>query len=144
MKYKLSGLVLLLVVVMQFVPYGRDHVNPPTAGEPQWDSPRTRELFFTACVDCHSNETSWPWYSSVAPVSWLVAHDVVEGREHFNVSMWGVQQHNAGDDAAEEVRDGEMPPGIYLIAHPRAKLSEAEARELADGLAATFRGDGHE
>lgn len=67
----------------KFVPYGHDHTNPPVTAEPSWDSPRTRELFFTACKDCHSNESHWPWYASVAPASWLVYRDVAEGRSNF-------------------------------------------------------------
>jgi hypothetical protein len=105
--------------------------------EPDWDRPRTRELFFRTCRDCHSNETSWPWYSHVAPASWLVQHDVEEGREHFNVSEWG-REDNEGDEAAELLREGEMPPWFYLPAHPEALLTDAERRELVAGLVATF------
>jgi len=87
--------------------------------------------------DCHSNETEWPWYSSVAPISWLVQHDVEEARSHFNVSEWG-RAKNHGDEAAKEVRDGEMPPWFYRPAHPEARLSDAERQELIAGLVATF------
>jgi hypothetical protein len=59
--------------------YGRDHSNPPVRIEPRWDRARTRELAVRACFDCHSNQTRWPWYSHVAPISWLVQHDVEEG-----------------------------------------------------------------
>ncbi len=140
MKLKTKAVLTIvgLSVLIQFVPYGRDHTNPEVLSEPRWDSPRTKELFMRACGDCHSNETKWPWYSSIAPVSWLVAYDVHEGREHFNVSMWGVQEENEGDEAAEEVREGEMPPFGYLLAHPEARLDEAEKRELIDGLVRTF------
>jgi len=126
-----------LAVALQLVPYGRAHSNPEVAGEPLWDRPRTRELFFRACKDCHSNETEWPFYSHVAPVSWLVQHDVNEGRSHFNVSEWG-RERNHGDEAAEEVREGEMPPWFYLPAHPDARLSRSEREELVAGLVATF------
>ena len=54
-------------LALQLAPYGRQHDNPEVVREPEWDQPRTRELFFRACRDCHSNETSWPWYSSIAP-----------------------------------------------------------------------------
>ena len=60
-----------LFLAIQFVPYGRDHSNPPVIGEPTWNSPETRALAVRACFDCHSNETVWPWYSNIAPVSWL-------------------------------------------------------------------------
>ena len=73
-------IILIVVIVavggfllIQLVPFGRDHTNPPVVQEPKWDSPATRELAKRACFDCHSNETVWPWYSNIAPVSWLVA-----------------------------------------------------------------------
>ena len=97
----LLGIGILLVA--QLIPYGRVHSNPPVTLEPAWDSAATRELFFRACRDCHSNETVWPWYSHVAPVSWLVTSDVEEGREHFNVSVWDRPKQD-GDEAAEMVR----------------------------------------
>ena len=131
--FTLIGLALLI----QLIPYGRDHTNPEVKREPDWDRTRTRELFFRVCRDCHSNETRWPWYSSVAPASWLVQHDVEEGRSHFNVSEWG-RAKNHGDEAAKEVREGEMPPWFYLPAHPEARLSEVERQDLLTGLIATF------
>lgn len=123
---------------IQFIPYGKDHTNPPVMTSPQWDSERTRELFVRACADCHSNETRYPWYSNVAPVSWLVAHDIEEGREHFNISTLGVQQKNEADEAAEEVREGKMPMWIYTLAHPEARLSDIEKSALISGLEKTF------
>ena len=76
----LKKIILIIIVVavggfllIQLVPFGRDHTNPPVVQEPNWDSPATRELAQRACFDCHSNETVWPWYSNIAPVSWLVA-----------------------------------------------------------------------
>ncbi|MEI8102490.1 MAG: heme-binding domain-containing protein [Chlorobium sp.] len=133
----LAGAVILFAAI-QIIPYGRDHKNPPVTGEPQWDSPRTKELFNRACKDCHSNNTVWPWYSSIAPVSWLTQVDVSFGRDAFNVSEWGRPEENEGDKAAQEVREGKMPVFIYLPAHPEAKLNTAEKEELVKGLVATF------
>jgi mono/diheme cytochrome c family protein len=135
------GIVTAMLVVIQFVPYGRDHTNPPVVAEPQWDSPKTRERFMKACGDCHSNETKWPMYSNIAPFSWLIQYDVVEGRKVFNVSMWGVQEENEGEDAAEEVQEGEMPPWFYLPTHPEAKFTDAKKQEFIRGLVATFGED---
>lgn len=134
----ISAVVLLSAVAIQFIPYGKDHTNPPVMSEVQWDSPRTQELFNRACADCHSNETKYPWYSKIAPVSWLIAHDIEEGREKMNVSMIGVQPKNKLKDAADEVKEGEMPIPPYLIAHPEARLSDTEKKELAEGLEKTF------
>ena len=72
--------VVVAILVLQLIPYGRNHNNPPVVAEPAWDSPATRTAFMQACGDCHSNETTWPWYSQVAPMSWLIQHDVDEGR----------------------------------------------------------------
>lgn len=122
--------------VMQLIPYGRDHANPNVVQEPVWDSPTTRELAVRACYDCHSNETAWPWYSNVAPVSWLVQRHVTEGREELNFSEWNRSQE--GDEAAETIVDGSMPLPSYLLTHPRARLDAAELKALVDGLTATF------
>lgn len=140
------GIALLLVVVLaiQLFPYGRNHVNPPVVAEPNWDSPATRTTFMRACGDCHSNDTVWPAYSQVAPISWLVQHDVEEGRAAFNVSEWG-QRRNEGDETVEVVQKGEMPPRYYTLLHPAAKLSGSEQQAFIDGLAATFgAGEGGE
>jgi len=139
MNFKtISIAVIVAAVAIQFVPYGKDHTNPPVMSEPQWDSPRTKELFNRACADCHSNETKYPWYSNIAPVSWLVMHDIDEGREKLNVSMLGVQKKNKVKDAADEVKEGEMPIPPYLITHPEARLSDTEKKELISGLEKTF------
>ena len=135
----LAGFMGVLLLI-QFVPYGRDHTNPPVIAEPAWDSPQTRALFFRACADCHSNETKWPWYSSIAPASWLITRDVMNGRAEFNISEWG-RPDNEGDDAAKTVQNGEMPPWFYLLLHPEASLSPVERQQLIDGLLATFGGE---
>lgn len=130
--------VVVAAVAIQFVPYGKNHTNPPIISEPQWDSPRTKELFNNACANCHSHETKYPWYSDVAPISWLLQRDIDEGREHFNVSAWGAQKKNKGKDAAKEVREGEMPPWFYLPTHPEAKLTDIQKQELISGFEKTF------
>ena len=129
MKYRIA----LFAIAIQFIPYGREHTNPPVQTEPCWSGPETRALFFRDCGDRHSHATKWPWYSHVAPVSWMVQHDVEEGREHFNVSMWGLQRKNEGDEAAEAFREGDMPPWFYLPAHPEAQLRDNERQLLRQG-----------
>ena len=135
---KVFLVLVLLGVALQLVPYGRNRTNPPVLAEPPWDSPRTRELFFRACADCHSNETRWPWYSALAPTSWLIVRDVQEGRAHFNVSEWGVHENEHAHEAAEEVEKGKMPPKLYALFHRSARLSPSEKEELLHGLRATF------
>ena len=124
------GVVLLGGVILfgliQLFPYGRDHSNPPVVQEPNWDA-ETRAVAQQACFDCHSYEVVWPWYSNIAPVSWLVQHDVEEGRQHLNFSEWtGRDSHEVGEVVAE----GEMPPAQYLVMHPEAKLTQAEKQIL--------------
>lgn len=139
---KLGSAVLIGgLLLIQLVPYGRDHDNPAAVAEPSWDSSQTRELTVRACFDCHSNETVWPWYSYIAPVSWLVQRDVDEGREELNFSEWNRPQEEA-EESAETVREGSMPPRTYLLTHPEARLTDTELAALADGLAATLGEDG--
>ncbi len=137
--------VVGLFVLIQLVPMGRDHTNPPVTQDAPWPNPEARALAVRACYDCHSNETKWPWYSNVAPVSWLVAHDVDEGREELNFSEFDKNQRHL-KDAPEEVREKEMPPAIYFPMHPEAKLTDAERAQLLSAFEAMGAGKegGHE
>ena len=141
-KWIVRGLVALAVLfgLIQLVPYGRDHTNPPVTREVRWDSPRTRELAVGACYDCHSNLTEWPWYSNVAPLSWLVESDVKKGRETLDFTEWDRPQSEV-EDVAEVVREGEMPPWQYKPLHPAGRLSSAEREELVQGLERTLAAD---
>jgi hypothetical protein len=131
-----AGLIGALVII-QLAPYGRGHTNPPVSQEPRWDRPRTRALAVRACFDCHSNETVWPWYSHVAPMSWLVQRDVDQGRRALNYSEWDRGQREA-HESAESVSKGEMPPWFYALPGTSARLTQAERAELIAGLEATF------
>ena len=126
----LSVLALALLAI-QLVPVERS--NPPVETEVP-ASPEVRSILRRACYDCHSNETRWPWYSWIAPVSWLVAHDVHEGREELNFSTWNrlssKKQVDLLDESWEEVEEGEMPPWFYLPPHPDARLSPDDRAAL--------------
>jgi len=124
------------MVAIQAIPYGREHTNPPVRLEPNWNAPETRQLVARACYDCHSNETIWPWYSDVAPLSWLVQRDVDRGRPVLNFSEWDRPQETV--DAVRQIQAGEMPPFPYVAMHPEANLSAAERQQLILGLRATF------
>jgi cytochrome c551/c552 len=130
------ALGLILFILIQFVPYGRNHNNPPVVKEPRWVNPETRLLAKRACFDCHSNETTWPWYSNVAPVSWLVQKDVEEARSFLNFSEW---QGAEADEIGEVIYNGIMPPPQYMPMHPEAKLSDAEKKTLVEGLTQTIQ-----
>jgi cytochrome c551/c552 len=129
---KILGWLVLAAVLIQFVPYGHTHTNPPVTKEPAWDSQQTSDLFHRACFDCHSNQTVWPWYAHVAPMSWLLQRDVDGGRQHLNFTEWDKPQKHA-EHAADEVKQGDMPPWFYLPMHPAARLSDAEKQALIDG-----------
>jgi cytochrome c551/c552 len=126
-----------IFVAIQLVPFGHDHSNPPVMQEPKWDSPQTRMLFERACFNCHSNETTWPWYSSVAPVSWLTQRDVNDGRKHLNFSEWNQPQKHA-EDVAKEVKSADMPPWFYLPMHPEARLTDADRQALVNAAGPNF------
>jgi hypothetical protein len=129
------------VAVMQLVPYGRTHSNPPVVQEPPWDSPRTRELAVRACFGCHSNETSWPRYAHVAPFSWVVQFDVEVARSVINFSEWN-RPYDLAPYSGQSIVTGDMPTLKYRMAHPEANLTEQEMRELVRGLDATFKASG--
>ena len=129
--------IVILGLVFVFLPVGRNHTNPPVTGEPKWDSPATRQQFMTSCGDCHSNESVWPWYSNLNPVSWLIQRDVDQGRSRLNVSEWNTGRHRGGE-AASKVQEGEMPLPIYLIMHPNARMNQQQKDTFVQGLIATF------
>jgi hypothetical protein len=133
---KKAILIAALVVVVfglaiQFVPVRR--ANPPVTAD--FDGPpEVKAVVKASCYDCHSHETRWPWYSRVAPVSWLLANDVREARKKLDFSLWGTyeprKQARLREGMWEEVKDGEMPPAIYLLAHRDARLSDASKATL--------------
>ena len=126
--------------LIQFVPYGYDHTNPPVTAEPVWNTPETRALAVRACFDCHGNETAWPWYTDLAPVSWVATNHVDVGRRVLDFSEWNRAQGELRE-IAETIREGEMPPRYYTILHSAARLSDAEKQQLIDGLDATIAAD---
>lgn len=129
--YAVLGLVLVAAIGIQFKPVNRS--NPPVTMVVD-APPEVLAILKRSCFDCHSNETVWPWYSRVAPMSWKVADHVRVGRKHLNFSTW--DQYDAEDRADifeetwEEVEKGEMPLLDYLRLHPEAKLSEADLAVL--------------
>ena len=124
-----------LFAIIQLVPFGRDHDNPPVTRAAAFAPGEGLDLVRGTCFDCHSNETTWPWYSNVAPTSWLVQHDVDEGRAALNFSRWDRPQEGA-KDLLEVVEDGEMPPKTYTLLHPGARLTDEERATLLAELRA--------
>ncbi len=119
--------IMIGFLAIQFIPVDRE--NPPVETE-ILTSTEVRVILTRACYDCHSNETVWPWYSRLAPVSWLLAWDVHEGREELNFSTWNrydwKKRQKIMKELWEEVKEGEMPPWFYLPLHPEARLSDSD------------------
>ena len=138
-RYVLLGILGLLLLI-QLVPYGRDHSNPPVTRAARWTDPKAEQLAQQSCYDCHSNLTKWRWYSNIAPMSWLIQRDVDEGRGVLNFSEWNRGQPELGD-MLEQVNGGEMPPTKYTLIHPSAGLSSSEKARLADGLTRLYATD---
>jgi hypothetical protein len=138
----LSWLVAAAVLVaIQFIPVER--TNPPVERDIS-APPGVKAVLRRACYDCHSNETNWPWYSGIAPISWMVARDVREGRAEFNFSTWNEysakEQVSTLIESWETVAEGEMPPGLYRVPHRDARLS-AHDRALLQQWAAKQGGE---
>jgi hypothetical protein len=134
MKRFAGGILAFVAVValaIQLVPV--DRTNPPVEGRVAMPAP-VHSILSRSCLDCHSNETIWPWYSQVAPLSWQIARDVQNGRAALNFSTWdrlsAEAQAEAWGAVDEEINEGEMPPKLYTLAHPDARLSSADRNEL--------------
>jgi hypothetical protein len=125
-------------LLIQLIPLPGRGNNPPVVSEPPWDSPQTRLLVKRACFDCHSNESRWPLYAYVAPVSWLIYNDVMGGRSRMNFSEWNTKSRDVRD-LVEEIQGSDMPPAIYLPLHPEAQLTAAEKQQLITGLENTLK-----
>jgi len=133
--YSLLGLFILI----QLYPFERPTVSVDNPGDihKHVDVPKNiSKKLKSACYDCHSNETVYPWYASIAPFKWSVYDHVEEGREHLNFSEWeSISKLDLAeilDDLSEEVIEGEMPLKIYPFLHPNAKLSEADREAISE------------
>ncbi len=127
----LAGVIALIVVLIQFIPVNRS--NPPVTQELQADA-EIMQLLKRSCYDCHSNQTDWPWYSYVAPVSWLITRDVKEAREDLNFTEWDQykekEKRKLLQEIVEEVEEEEMPLKEYIWLHPEAGLSVTEVARI--------------
>lgn len=125
---------LVVAAGLQLVPYGWWHSNPQVVRDAPWPNAASAEVARTSCYSCHSNETDWPLYSYIAPMSWLVRRDVERGRDELNFSDWARFSDEA-DDAAEVIESGAMPPDRYTAIHRAAKLTAEERGVLTAALA---------
>lgn len=131
--------IICLFVGLQFVRPAR--TNPPVDPSQTIEArvqvpPHVASILNRSCKDCHSNATRWPWYSNVAPFSWLLIDHVNEGRDNLNLSEWGRLDNRRADDKLEEICDevkiGAMPIGSYTWIHRKAILSQEDVKTLCD------------
>jgi hypothetical protein len=127
---KFIAFLVVVIIGIQFIPVER--TNPPVTSD--IDAPANiKAILKKACYDCHSNETNWPWYSKVAPISFLTVSDVNDGRKHLNFSEWGNytdKTEKVKEEIWEEVREENMPPWMYRVSHSEAKLTPEEKNLL--------------
>ena len=132
LKRILLALVILFIAI-QFIPVERSN---PAESAPLDVPSAIAPILKSSCFDCHSNQTVWPWYSKVAPVSWVIADHVEDGRRHLNFSTWyeysPKKQLKKLDELAEEVEEGKMPMEQYLYLHSEAKLSAEQKEKLVN------------
>lgn len=138
-NWRLIIIVLVIIIlIIQFIPVEKS--NPPTVGEVSVP-PEVKNILQRSCYDCHSHQTVWPWYSRVAPISWMIAHDVKEGREHLNFSAWSNynqrQLLKLYEEIQEVIEKNEMPLKSYLWLHPAARLTDEDKRMLKSWVSTT-------
>ena len=138
MLKKILIAVVIIFVGIQFIPVER--TNPPVTQD--INPPENVSLILkTSCYDCHSNETVWPWYSYVAPVSFLVAGDVHNGRKHLNFSEWdkydAKRRNKKMDGILELVEKGIMPLSKYTLIHSEAKMNPQKIRIIKEWVKST-------
>ena len=136
--WTIVGLIALFVVI-QFVPYGRDHTNSPATNPFQWSSPTAEAIAKASCYDCHSNETQWWRAVKIAPFSWLAQHDIDRGQARVNFSDWNGALTT---EALQRAINHNMPPLKFTLLHPNAKLNDAEKQTLLRGFQASLADNG--
>ena len=136
----LGGLALFALI--QLVPFGRAHANPKPTKSAMLAGAQANQIFTDACADCHSYKTKWPWYTHVAPASWLVQNDVDGGRSALNLSAWDTAQPPVGE-VVDKISSGEMPPLKYKIMpnHAKARISGKDKAILIASMRKLYAAD---
>jgi hypothetical protein len=142
MKKKLKWIFAALVVAFGLLQFTNPpRTNPPVIHDLMATSvppPEVAAMLHAACYDCHSHETKWPWYSRIAPVSWLIAGDVNGGRTNLDLSDWPAGQPDRAakrlENMSEKIGYDEMPPSKYTAIHADARLTDGQKKELTGWL----------
>ncbi|MGB8114002.1 MAG: heme-binding domain-containing protein [Candidatus Sulfotelmatobacter sp.] len=128
------ALAALAVMVGQVRSEPRAVIEPRNQGLPLLQNSAGKRVLLRACGNCHSNHTDWPWYAHVAPVSWWITRDVREGRKKMNFSLWTTyserQKRDRLDSICGLISTGRMPPWLYTVIHPEAKLTETDKKAV--------------
>lgn len=137
LKTKIVAGIIGLLIIMQF--FGIDKENPSYDAKNDFINmtnppEEIAQIIKTSCYDCHSYHTEYPWYTSIAPLSWWIGDHIEEGREHFNLSEWGTYSEKKAlhklEEFYEEVEEGEMPLSSYTLIHGEASLSDEQVEKL--------------
>jgi hypothetical protein len=137
MRKKILLTILAILILIQLIRPSRNISNEVPANDitKLYDVPAdVQQILKVSCNDCHSNNTTYPWYTNVQPVGWWMQHHVNEGKEHLDFSAFGAydkkRQHHKMEEVVEQVRDGHMPLNSYLWIHDEAKLNEQQKNLL--------------
>jgi len=137
LKWLVAGIIAVFALLQLTTPA---HVNPPVKNDfiaSTQPPENVAAMFRAACYDCHSDETHWPWYSHVAPISWQIAQDVNDGRKHINLSEWPADPDLAQkklQHMSDEIDDNDMPLSKYTLIHKDARLTTAQRNEMTQWL----------
>lgn len=141
---RIAVVVVIVLALIQLIPVDRDNPIADPSDEIMFQG-NVKNIIRAACYDCHSNNTTWPWYSYVAPVSWFIASDVHEGRRKMNFSEWNKYSEKRSQrkmhDIGEEVEEGEMPLPMYVLMHSKADLNENQRKILINWAKANSNTD---
>jgi hypothetical protein len=135
-------LILFALFVIQFIPVNKTN---PIISEDMRASIEVKNILRNSCYNCHSNETKWPWYSNIAPVSWMIINDVDDARKKMNFSTWDKISFEKKEvlkkDIWDEVQQEDMPPTLYTYVHPEAKLGFPQKNIIKKWITGTGIGD---
>lgn len=140
MKKKIAGIIILVLILIQVIQpkknQSKDYTNDIST---EIKIPKeVQEIIKTSCADCHSNNTAYPWYNNIAPVSWFLAYHVNDGKEHLNFSEWTLYNKNQKNhiikEMKEEIKKGGMPLFSYTLIHKNTSLTDQQSTAFLNWL----------
>lgn len=125
----------IIFILMQFIQTNKENIAQEKNLEIKVDNIEVYNILKTACYDCHSNETVWPWYSKIAPFSWVVSNHVTEGKKALNFSTWENYTQEEKDEKTKDIYRtayASMPLPSYIFAHKNADLTKEQRNMIRD------------